>query len=207
MATRSRRWGWALALGLAIAAAPAVAAKINEQLAEQYDQQSVALPTTRVVVVCHGFACKFRTEIGLDDTDHAALRKFMASGTASPEAERAAAANAVAWFGRRFAPEAGTAGAKARAGPFSTGDRSQIDCIESALNTSSLLLILDQLGLLRFHQIEAYASRWRPLDLEVHSTAVLTDMRTKRKWAFDSWVRDSGQLPDVLPLDDWFKGN
>ena len=105
------------------------AAKIDEQLAEQYEQQSVALPTPRLVVVCHGFACKFRTEIGLDDADSAALRQLMAPGTASPEAERAAAANAVAWFERRFAPEAGTSGAKARAGPFSTGDRSQIDCI------------------------------------------------------------------------------
>ena len=67
--------------------------------------------------------------------------------------------------------------------------------------------MLDQLGLLRHHQVMAYASRWRPLDLEVHSTAVLTDMRTRQKWAFSSWVRDSGQLPDVLPLDEWFNGN
>ena len=198
--------GAGLAFAL-LAMHPAVAGKLDEQLAEQYFQQSVALPTLQLVVVCHGFACKYRTEIDLDPTDHAALRQLMAPGTASPEAERAAAATAVAWFERRFAPEAGTAGAKARAGPFSTGDRSQIDCIESALNTTSLLVLLDQLNLLRHHHVLAYASRWRPLDLEVHSTAVLTELRSGRKWAFDSWVRNSGELPDVLPLDDWYKGN
>lgn len=200
--------GVAAALAVAMCAVrPAIAGKLDEQLAEQYHQQSIALPTLRRVVVCHGFACKYRTEVALYPADYAALRQLMTRGAASPEAERAASANAVAWFERRFAPEAGTAGAKARAGPFSTGDPSQIDCIESALNTTSLLLVLDQLGLLRHHQVIAYASRWRPLDLEVHSTAVLAELRSGRKWALDSWVRNSGELPDVLPLDAWFKGN
>jgi hypothetical protein len=197
----------AAAAAVVLASSSGFAAKIDEQLVEQYQQQSIPVPTLRLVVVCHGFACKFRTEIGFDESDYTALRQLMATGVASPEAERLAAANAVAWFERRIAPEAGTAGAKARAGPFSTGDPSQIDCIESALNTTSLLLLLDQLGLLRHHQILAYASRWRPLDFEVHSTAVLVDLRNRQKWAFDSWVRNSGERPDVRPLDEWYKGD
>ena len=41
----------------------------------------------------------------------------------------------------------------------------------------------------------------------VHSTAVLVDLKTGQKWAVDTWVRDSGQLPDVRPLADWYKGD
>ena len=99
------------------------------------------------VVICHGFACKFRTMIGFDASDHAELRKIMAKvGTA--EAERAAMTKAVAWYGRRIAPEAGTARARARAAISDLGDPSQIDCVESSLNTTSILLILQDLGLL-----------------------------------------------------------
>jgi len=174
------------------------------QLASQFAAQSLPFPTTERVVVCHGFACKFRTLIGFDTEDHAELRKIMAK-VATPEAERAAVAKAVAWYGKRIAPEAGTAGAKARATTSSSGDPSQIDCVESSLNTTSLLLMLQQLGLLHYHYVEPYVSRmtfdW------VHSTAVLTDLKTGQKWAFDTWVRNSGELPDVRPLADWYRGD
>ena len=103
----------------------------------------------------------------------------------SPEAERVAIARAIAWYEKRIAPEAGTAGAKARS--TASGDPSQIDCVESSLNTTSVLLMLQGLGLLRYHRVEPYASRML-FDLAhfVHSTAVLTDLKTDQKWAVDT---------------------
>jgi len=177
---------------------------VADGLATQFADQSLPVPTSERVVICHGFACKFRTMIWFDAHDHTELRKIMAK-VATPEAERAAAAKAVAWYGKRIAPEAGTAGAKARATAEWSGNPSQFDCVESALNTTSLLLMLEQLGLLHFHRVQPYVSR---LTFEfVHSTAVLADLKTGQKWAFDSWVRDGGQLPEVRPLDDWYKGS
>ncbi|MGA8410239.1 MAG: hypothetical protein WB756_00650 [Xanthobacteraceae bacterium] len=176
----------------------------SEQIASQFAAQSLPVPTTERVVICHGFACKFRTLIGFGTGDHAELRKIMGKVT-TPEAERAAIAKAVAWYGKRVAPEAGTAGARARATTSSSGDPSQIDCVESSLNTTSILLMLQQLGLLHYHRVEPYVSRmtfdW------VHSTAVLADLKTGQKWAFDTWVRNSGELPDVRPLADWYRGD
>ena len=175
-----------------------------DQLASQFAAQSLPVPTTERVVICHGFACKFRTLIGFGTDDHAELRKIMGKVT-TPEAERAAIAKAVAWYGKRIAPEAGTARARARATANSSGDPSQIDCVESSLNTTSILLMLQQLGLLHYHHVEPYVSRmtfdW------VHSTAVLADLKTGQKWAFDTWVRNSGELPDVRPLADWYRGD
>jgi hypothetical protein len=123
-----------------------------------------------------------------------------------PEGERAAIARAVAWYEKRIAPEAGTAGAKARS--TASGDPSQIDCVESSLNTTSALLMLQGLGLLQYHRVEPYVSRML-FDLVhfVHSTAVLTDLKTDQKWAVDTWVRNSGELPDVRPLADWYRGD
>jgi hypothetical protein len=83
------------------------------EIAGQFAAASLPKPNINRVVICHGFACKFRTVIAFGPKDHAELRKIMAKVT-SPEAERVAVARAVAWYERRIAPEAGTAGAKAR---------------------------------------------------------------------------------------------
>ena len=175
------------------------------EIAGQFAAASLPNPTINRVVICHGFACKFRAVIAFGPKDHAELRKIMARVT-SPEAERVAVARAVAWYEKRIAPEAGTAGAKARS--TASGDPSQIDCIESSLNTTSALLMLQRLGLLRYHRVEPYVSRMLFDFLHfVHSTAVLTDLRTDQKWAVDTWVRNSGELPDVRPLADWYRGD
>src|SRR5215470_12485980 len=205
-----RAWSaLALIVGLC-SSGPTIAAAIDPEIAERFEDLSLPLPTLDRIVVCHGFACKYRTEIGFDASDHSALKKLMVKAATSPESERKAAAEAVAWYGRRIAPEAGTAGAKARAGALLSGDASQFDCVESALNTTSLLLMLQGLGLLRHHRVEATVSRLRPRALgffQVHSTAVLKDVHSGVKWAVDSWVSDSGQLPDVRPLSEWYKGD
>jgi hypothetical protein len=198
----------ALLTGLfAFSVGPAFGAGIDPEIAERFAALSLPVPALSRVVVCHGFACKYRTEIGFGAGDYAALRKLMAGAGKSADTERKAAAQAVAWFGRRIAPEAGTATAKAHAGPTSTGDPTQIDCIESALNTTSLLLMLEGLGLLHHHRVEATVSRLRPLKLEVHSTAVLTELQSGVKWAVDSAASDSGKLPDVRPLAEWYAGD
>jgi hypothetical protein len=177
----------------------------TSEIAGQFAAASLPNPTINRVVICHGFACKFRTVIAFGPKDHAELRKILAK-VSSPEAERVAIARAVAWYERRIAPQAGTAGAKARS--TESGDPSQIDCVESSLNTTSVLLMLQGLGLLRYHRVEPYESRML-FDFAhfVHSTAALTDRKTDQKWAVDTWVRNSGELPDVRPLADWYRGD
>jgi hypothetical protein len=207
---RANRRAWMARFGLLIAVAVVSMAQTPvesavSEIARQFAAASLPNPTINRVVICHGFACKFRTVIAFGPNDHAELRKIMAKVT-SPEAERVAVARAVAWYEKRIAPEAGTAGAKARS--TASGDPSQIDCVESSLNTTSALLMLQGLGLLRYHRVEPYVSRML-FDFVhfVHSTAVLTDLKTDQKWAVDTWVRNSGELPDVRPLADWYRGD
>src|SRR5215469_9241000 len=139
---RMARWGLLAAVVL-VSMAESPAQFAASQIASQFAASSLPNPTINRVVICHGFACKFRTMIAFGPKDHAELRKIMAKIT-SPEAERAAIALAVAWYEKRIAPEAGTAGAKARS--TASGDPSQIDCVESSLNTTSALLMLQGLG-------------------------------------------------------------
>ena len=172
---------------------------------EAYASVSISPPTTRLVIVCHDFGCAQRTPVGLGPGDHAALSSLLAPGRASAEAERKAIAAAIAWFDRRVGPEAGTTRRVARAtGLGGQGTAGQMDCIDTSRNSTSLLLILEQLRLLRHHKVEGPEARGFVLDGRgPHATAVLTDIHTGRKWAVDSWTHKYGEKPDVLPLDVW----
>jgi hypothetical protein len=165
---------------------------------------SVAPPTTDTVFVCYGFGCKYRVEINLTTADRAKLAQFLAAGRSSPAAERRAVAAAGAWFDKRIGPLAGTTNHVARAGMKYMHDVHQFDCIDSSRNTTSLLMVLDQLNLLRHHDVDEPEARGYMIDFRPpHATAVLVERATGKKWAIDSWTVGYGQALEVMPLERW----
>jgi hypothetical protein len=177
----------------------------DSSIVQAYSTYSLSVPTAASVIICHGFGCDRRTEIGLGKADHSKLATLLAPGKKSAEAERGALATAIAWFDRRVGPEAGTTKRVARAGAMTESGPGQMDCIDTSRNTTSYLIILDQLRLLRFHEIEAPVARgyvWSP-----HATAVLRDSKSGQQWAFDNWTRKYGEKPDVMPLGKWMNEN
>ena len=67
------------------------------------------------MLVCYGFGCRRRLMLDFTDTDRKRLTEILASGRASPEAERKAVQQAVVWFDRRVGPIIGTSKRVARA--------------------------------------------------------------------------------------------
>ena len=127
-----------------------------------------------MVFVCHGFGCKYRDEVDLTAGDRTKLTQILAAGRASAAAERKAVAAAGAWFDKRVGPVAGTQNHVARAGAKYMYDIHQFDCIDTSRNTTSLLLVLDQLKLLRHHDVDAPEARGYFIDgRPPHATAVL----------------------------------
>jgi hypothetical protein len=140
----------------------------------------------------------------LGSGDRAKLAELLATGRASAEAERRAVAAAVAWFDRRVGPQVGTTGRVARAGFLTQTGPGQMDCIDTSRNITSLLLILDQLRLMKHHQVDSPVARGLLLDGRgPHATAVLRETRSGKKWAVDNWTRRYGERPDVLPIEQW----
>jgi uncharacterized membrane protein len=169
-----------------------------------YGGLSVTPPTPAMVFVCHGFGCKYRDEVDLTAGDRAKLAQILAAGRASPAAERKAVAAAGAWFDKRVGPVAGTQNHVARAGAKYMYDVHQFDCIDTSRNTTSLLLVLDQLNLLRHHDVDAPEARGYFIDgRPPHATAVLVEKATGTKWSVDSWTVGYGQALEVMPLDRW----
>lgn len=196
-----------LIVGLVALATPAASAEVDPAVGAFFREWSLSLPNTSRVIICHGFSCTFRTEVAIDRADHARMAALMEAGRASAQAERSAIAKTEVWFEKRIAPLTGTGNAKARAGGIFgySRDRGQFDCIDSTLYTNSLLMVLNQLGLLRNHSISAPISRLITGG-GPHFTATIRDRRTGNRWTVDPWTQDHGQLPDVWPVEKWWAG-
>jgi hypothetical protein len=202
--------GAALAGALAmtmVVTAPAAAGDIDPAVASAFGGWGISAPSAGRVIFCHGYGCNFRTEIGISAADHARLAALMGPGRASPEAERRAVALTEAWFEKRVAPQTGTQHAKARAsvGWGVGGDPGQFDCIDTTANTTSLLVLLDQLKLLSHHKVSTPISRL--LAGGPHFTATMQEKKGGQRWTVDPWTHDSGQLPDVWKIERWTAGS
>ena len=182
---------------------PAMAGDIDPAVAAAFQNWGLSVPSTGGLIFCHGYNCNFRTEIPITAADRARLTALMEPGRASPEAERRAIAKTEAWFEKRAAPLAGTHHAKARAsvGWGLGGDPGQFDCVDTTANTTSLLVVLARLGLLRHHEVSTPISRL--LAGGPHFTATMQEKRSRQRWTVDPWTHDNGELPDVFTVERW----
>ncbi len=187
---------------------PAASADTDSVIAATYNELSISPPSIGAISICHGFGCKFREELALTGADRATLARLLGGGAASAAAERRAIGAAGAWFDRRIGPIAGTVGHVARANSEYMFDKRQMDCIDSSRNTTSLLLVLAQLKLLRHHTVAEPEARGFLLDGRgPHATAVLVENANGTKWSVDSWMRAYGQAPEIMPLALWMTLN
>lgn len=193
-----------MVFGLLLAVSPSAAEELDFGTIKTLEQLSLPVPDPANPIVCHGFGCAYRTPILLRNVDRAQIKKlFSGAAVKSPESERKAVAATMAWFEKRVAAEAGTAKAKARAGLGSAGDPAQFDCLDKTSNTLSVLAIVAQMGLLRYHVIDAPESRGLIIGGLPHTTAVVRERKNGQKWVVDGWTHANGELPDVMPLETW----
>jgi hypothetical protein len=189
---------------IAVGSVAQAAAEMASVVAATYSELSISPPSIDSIAICHGFGCKYRDELGLTPQDWKTLTTMLAAGKANAAAERKAIGTAGAWFDRRFGPVAGTTGHVARANRYYMFDKRQMDCVDSSRNTTSLLLVLEQLKLLRYHEVAEPVARGYLIDgRPPHVTAVLVEKATGTEWSVDSWTRGYGQAPEIMQLAHW----
>ena len=81
----------------------------------------------------------------------------------------------------------------------------RMDCVDNASNTTTYLHILEDLGTLPGWIVSSPRVRMTSSINRVHWTAVVVDETTEERWSVDSWYRENGHLPFVVPLDDWLR--
>jgi hypothetical protein len=185
-----------------IAAALAALVAINAPAAaDWYGARGVPPPAGSRVFVCHGYGCRIVTPVTLSTAE---IGQIAAPLEAAPDAaaERAALAGAVQSFEQIIGARVGTGGDLPRT---QVGDArsDQMDCIDEATNTTSLLRLLATHGALRHHGVAKPAARGFFLDGRYpHATAVIAEAGGA-KWAIDSWPRANGEPPVIQPLAKW----
>jgi hypothetical protein len=189
---------------LALFACPAASAEMSAAVEALYTSVSIYPPSANSMTVCYGFVCRRRQMLDFTAADRAALTQIMNAGRASAAAERAAVQKAVMWFDRRMGPVIGTDKRVAKADFRYFDDKHNYDCWDTTRNTTSLLLVLQQWNLLKYHAVGDPHYRGNTLVLQTpHNTAVLVERATNVEWAVDLWPRGYLQPPDVMPVAQW----
>ena len=201
---------FAAVLGVLVAAlpgaVPAKAIEMSAAVAQLYTSVSIYPPSANSMTVCYGFVCRRREILDFTAADRKALTQIMAAGRASAAAERAAVQKVVVWFDRRMGPILGTSKRVAKADFRYFDDKHNYDCWDTTRNTTSLLLVLQEWRLIKFHAIGDPHYRGNTLVLQTpHNTAVLVDRATKVEWVVDPWPRGYLQPPDVMTVQKWVK--
>jgi hypothetical protein len=190
----------------AIATRAAVAAELTPAQAALYTSVSIFPPSASSMTVCYSFVCRRRQMLDFTAADRSALTRIIAAGRGSAAAERAAVQKAVIWFDRRMGPVIGTDKRVAKADVRALDDKHNFDCWDTTRNTTSLLLVMQDWGLFKYHTVGDPHYRGNPLVLQLpHNTAVLVDRATKIEWVVDMWPRAYAEPPDVMPLAEWVK--
>jgi hypothetical protein len=182
----------------------AEASEMSREVAALYSTVSIYPPSEKSMTVCYGFVCRRREILSFTPADRAALTQILNAGHASAAAERAAAQKAVVWLDRRMGPIIGTNKRVAKADFRYFDDKHNYDCWDTTRNTTSLLLVLQEWRLLKFHTVGDPHYRGNTLVLQTpHNTAVLVDRATKIEWVVDLWPRGYLQPPDVMTVQKW----
>jgi hypothetical protein len=185
-------------------AAPASAGELSSEIASLYTSVSIYPPSASSMTVCYGFVCRRRHVLELSTGDRQALTQIMAAGKGSAAAERGAVQKAVVWLDRKLAPILGTDKRIARADFRYFDAQHNFDCWDTTRNTTSLLLIMQGWGLLKYHSVGNPHYRGNVLVLQTpHNTAVLVERGSGAEWVVDMWTRSFAQAPEVMPVDKW----
>lgn len=156
------------------------------------------------MTVCYGFVCRRRAILEFSSADRAALTRVLLSGKASPAAERAALQKAVVWWDTRVGPMIGTATRVARADIRAGSDATNFDCFDTTRDTTSLLLVLQEWKLLKYHTVGNPRYRGNLFALQTpHNTAVVIDNTTHVEWVIDLWPKKYAEAPDVMTVEKW----
>jgi hypothetical protein len=160
-------------------------------------------PEGNRVNICHGYTCRIVTPVAFRADDILRIAGDLRGGMATAEAERSAVSRAVQAFEQIVGARIGT-GNDLPGMQFGKGTPDQMDCMDEATNTTSLLVFLAERGFLKHHQVEEPSSRGFFLDGRYpHATAVLSVNGSGEKWAIDSWPRANGEPPVIQPLPVW----
>jgi hypothetical protein len=185
---------------------PLIAFLAGPALADTFVRDDIITePTPNHFSLCHEHQCAALETLSLAAREWASIKQVFRRRPETPEAERKAIGQAIARLETISGKRTGTGNDKG--GDLEgLGQPGQMDCIDESINTTTYLRILERERLLRWHTVEDRATRGWFIRGWPHTTAVIRDRQSGEFHAVDSWFRDNGQPPYILPLKQWKDG-
>jgi hypothetical protein len=170
-----------------------------------FRQEVIADPVKGRFSVCFDHSCHTIVTQSLDSQEWSRVAALLQVPAGSPAEERAAIARAIASMETIIGRKTGTSGDQGENLP-GFGLPRQMDCIDESSNTTTYLKLLQQDGLLRYHRVLPRATRFGIFAGMPHTTAVIEETASGRRYAVDSWFFDNGQPPVIMALPVWRSG-
>jgi hypothetical protein len=162
-------------------------------------------PSLAAFEVCQGGGCVQSDILQLTEAEWSNVMQIFSPLPANAEVERVAIAKAIGALEDMVGTKIGTTAD--RAGTFNNSDYlHQQDCNDEAINSTTYMRLMQQAGLLRFHEILDTRTRKFFFTGWPHSTAAIREQATKAEYAVDSWFYDNGFPATILPMATWKDG-
>ena len=167
--------------------------------------REISIPTVQKLTVCAGDTCQKRRDVSLTEEDRQRLRSFFQANTNGAAGEREQLKTAIDWLEHRTGlhtkrpPVERLKGRKLKEAFWNYHS-----CIDDTSNTTTFLIALQKLGVMRLHEVDGPAYRGLVIDGKVpHFTAVIREKGTGEKYSVDTWLYTSGEPVIIKPLSDW----
>jgi len=167
-----------------------------------YQTQNMIYPSLESFPHCRSYGCKKIDLVSLSNLEKNQISTLYETNINAVQ-ERDNIRNSIALFETLIGKKTGTS--QDIGGTYVQLGHMQHDCIDESMNTTTYLILLDQMNLLQFHDVNALTSRPPILSgrLGPHRTAVIIDKKTNIKYAVDSWFHDNGVKPEIIELSTW----
>lgn len=164
----------------------------------------ITTPAYNHFSVCFEHSCEKVVTLSLSQAEWQKVTSPLSVPLSSPASERDAIAATVSNMEAMVGLRTGTD--QDKAGNLSGfGLPGQMDCIDESTNTTTYLTMLVETDLLKHHTIMDRSTRFGWLSLP-HTSAVIRETGTDRRFAVDSWFYDNGQAPAIVDLTLWKSG-
>lgn len=169
------------------------------------DEYNVPAPTSDTATVCHGYTCRYQSKVKFTAADFKGIEAILAKSGGTAAGERVAMSEAIGFFENITGRIVGTANDEGGVlDNKSAGDPTKMDCIDEAATATSYLVMMNNRGMIKHHEIVKPQIRGMFIDGRwQHYTAVVREKESGRPFAIDSWFRPNGQPAVVMTLDDW----
>jgi hypothetical protein len=191
-------------LALSVVTAPThLLADGGIDIVQPYDPPTET-PSPEKFEVCYQHTCKEIAELTITQAQWQGILDLFLPAPADAAEERKRVAAAVARMEILVGKKIDTSDDRGGNLQGFSADGYQMDCVDESTNTTTYLRMMERAGLLKWHRVEDRKTRnlfsfrrWP------HTTAVIREKTSSKRWAVDSWFFDNGVPPVILPLEKW----